>query len=70
MTPFELQPGMRVMQSKVTPLLAQPRRREALMALLGRLGTVELVSSIGKCALVRWDDGSEGFWTADCLEAA
>lgn len=69
MNPFELHPGLRVMQAAVPPLFDQPTRKRALQELIGRLGTVEIVTPT-KVAVVRWDDGSSGAWSADCLEAA
>lgn len=69
MNPFELHPGLRVMQTAVPPLFDQPTRKRALQELLGRRGTVELVTPT-KVAYVRWDDGSIGAWPADCREEA
>jgi hypothetical protein len=68
-TPFDLRPGVRVRQARIPPLLDQPNRRAKLQALVGRLGTVEVVSA-NKTAYVQWDDGSSGAWLADCLDLA
>ena len=69
MNPFELHPGQRVMQRGVPPLFDQPTRLRALRELIGRLGTVQLVTPT-KLAYVRWDDGTADAWPAHCLEEA